>query len=42
MKYTNDFSLLCRELFFQTGKIGYYILAVNVEKSLENEEELER
>lgn len=42
MKYTNEFSLLCRELFFRTGEIGYYILAVDVEKSLEDEEVLEK
>lgn len=42
MKYKSEFALLCRELFFQTGEIGYYILANNVEKSLENEESLER
>ena len=35
MKYKSEFAMLCRELFFQTGKIGYYILANNVEKSLE-------
>jgi len=42
MKYTCEFAKLCRELFFQTGNIGYYILANNVEKSLENEDALER
>ncbi len=33
MKYKSEFALICRELFFQTGNIGYYILANNVEKS---------
>jgi len=38
MKYTSDFAKLCRELFFQTGEIGYYILANNVEKSFMEED----
>lgn len=42
MKYKSEMAMLCRELFFQTGKIGYYILANNIEKALENEEALER
>lgn len=42
MKYKSEFAMLCRELFFRTGEIGYYILANNVEKSLENEDTLER
>lgn len=42
MKYTSDFAKLCRELFFQTGEIGYYILANNVEKSNLNEDTFER
>lgn len=33
MKYKSEFALICRELFFQTGDIGYYILAANVEKA---------
>lgn len=42
MKYTCDFAKLCRELFFQTGEIGYYILANSVEKSKLEEDTLER
>lgn len=42
MKYTSSFAKLCREMFFQTGEIGYYILANEVEKSLLNEDTLER
>lgn len=42
MKYKSEFALLCRELFFQTGEIGYYILANSVEKALEDVEEFER
>lgn len=41
MKYTSDIAKLCRELFFQTGKIGYYILAKNIEESKSLEETLE-
>lgn len=40
MKYKSEFALICRELFFQTGNIGYYILANNVEKSNIEEEVL--
>jgi len=42
MKYKSDIAKLCRELFFQTGKIGYYILATNIEKINIEEETLER
>lgn len=42
MKYTSDFAKMCRELFFQTGKIGYYLLANDVEKAKNEEEVLER
>ncbi|MGN1222862.1 MAG: hypothetical protein ACI4T1_01890 [Christensenellales bacterium] len=42
MKYTNEFSKLCRELFFRTGLIGYYVMAINVEKCLQEDETLER
>ncbi len=38
MKYNSEFALLCREMFFKTGKIGYYILACNVEKANIEEE----
>ena len=41
MKYTSDIAKLCRELFFQTGKIGYYILAKNIEESKIEEDTLE-
>ena len=42
MKYTSNVAKLCRELFFQTGKIGYYILAINIEKAKNEIEILER
>ncbi len=42
MKYTSDFAKMCRELFFQTGEIGYYLLANDVEKEKNEEEVLER
>ncbi len=42
MKYTTEFAKLCRELFFQTGEIGYYLLANEVEKVKIEEEVLER
>ena len=42
MKYTSDFAKMCRELFFQTGEIGYYLLAYDVEKAKNEEEVLER
>jgi len=38
MKYKSEFALICRELFFRTGNIGYYILANNVEKANIEEE----
>ncbi len=41
MKYKSEFALLCRELFFQTGEIGYYLLAKDVEKANINIEENE-
>ena len=42
MKYTTEFAKLCRELFFQTGEIGYYLLANEVEKVKIEEEVLVR
>ena len=42
MKYKSEMAILCRELFFQTGKIGYYILANNIENSLNEEDILTR
>ncbi len=42
MKYKTELALLCRELFFRTGEIGYYILANNVEKANLEEENLTR
>lgn len=38
MKYKSELALICRELFFRTGNIGYYILANNVEKANIEEE----
>lgn len=40
MKYTSEMALLCRELFFQTGEIGYYVLAKKIEDSLIEENDL--
>lgn len=42
MKYTTEFAKLCRELFFQTGEIGYYLLANDIENIKDEEEVLER
>ncbi|MGN1208306.1 MAG: hypothetical protein ACI4TI_02455 [Christensenellales bacterium] len=42
MKYKSEFALLCRELFFRTGEIGYYILANSVEKAEIEDETLTR
>ncbi len=39
MKNEIDFALLCKELFFRTGKIGFYILASNIEKVNTEEQE---
>lgn len=42
MKYKSEIAQLCRELFFQTGQIGYYILATNIENINLEEDILER
>lgn len=34
----NSFIEICRALFFKTGKIGYYVLANEIEKAQEVEE----
>lgn len=39
MKYKSEFARICRELFFQTGEIGYYLLANDVEKAVIDIEE---
>lgn len=34
----NNFIEICRALFFKTGKIGYYVLANEIERAQELEE----